>query len=144
MVDIRRIDKVTSQLYSNTAVAYSDFYTNFNKHPETGALGLNTNVQAVKRALRNLLMTDVGERMFQPNYGCNIRKVLFEEVSAVNTTLLKSHIQDAIANYEPRVRVQEIVVVANQDAHSYEIAIVFQVINNTNIATLNLTLKRVR
>lgn len=143
MTDTKRIDKITK---SKTAkdVHFADLYTNFNKHPETGFLVRNTDNNAVKAALRNLILTNKGERLFQPDIGSNIRKVLFENMSKTSEDMLKTYIEDAILEHEPRVKPIDIVVVGDDVTNSYKVSIVFEIINNTITQVLNLTLYRVR
>ena len=145
MADIKRIDKITSSEKASEKVPYySDFYNNFNMHPHNRTLAKYTNENAVKRALRNLIMTSPGERRFQPDYGCNIRRFLFENISEYVTGLIKDVIKESIDKYEPRVRVLDILVIANEATNSYEVTIVFEVINNVNPMSISLTLYRVR
>lgn len=143
MTDIKRLDKITKNKTAKD-VSFSDLFTNFNKHPETGFLVRNTDNNAVKAALRNLIMTNKGERLFQPDIGSNIRKVLFENMSKTAEDMLKTYIEDAILDHEPRVRPVEILVVGDDVTNSYKVSIVFEIINNTTTQVLNLTLYRVR
>lgn len=143
MTDSRRLDKITKARMEKP-VLNADLYTNFNKHPETGFLVRNTDANAVKTAIRNLLLTNKGERLFQPDIGSNIRKALFEDISDVTTNMLKTYIEDAIRDYEPRVNVLEILVVPDEVQNAYRVSIIFEIINNTVPQTLNLILYRVR
>lgn len=145
MVDITRVDKITKTARAaQKDVYYSDFYTNFNKHPESNFLVRSTNEESVKRALRNLLLTNKGERLYQPDRGADIDKFLFEDISAVTASLIKNHIVEAIKYNEPRVRVLDVAVVPNEINNSYEVGIIVDIINNVNPVSLSLTLYRVR
>lgn len=145
MADTRRIDKITSsEKASEKAPYYSDFYNNFNMHPHNRTLAKYTNDNAVKRAVRNLIMTQPGERRFQPEYGCNLRRFLFENVSEYVAGLIKDVIMETIAQYEPRVRVLDVIIIPNDAINSYEVTVVFEVINNVNPMSISLTLYRVR
>jgi phage baseplate assembly protein W len=145
MADIKRIDKITSsEKASEKAPYYSDFYNNFNMHPHNRTLAKYTNENSVKRAIRNLVMTQPGERRFQPEYGCNIRRFLFDNISDYVTGLIKDVIKESISKYEPRVRVIDVLVIANESTNSYEVTIIFEVINNVNPMSISLTLYRVR
>lgn len=145
MTDSTRLDKMTSQRKAETrAPAYSDFFVNFNKHPETGALIRSTNEDSVKKALRNLLLTNKGERIYKPDFGCDLKKVLFEPMSPITEESLKKFIEEAIRANEPRVIPLLIEVVGDDISNAYRVAIVYEVINSTQPQTLNLTLYRVR
>lgn len=145
MVDYTRIDKITrSQKATQKAVYFSDFLINLNRHPESNIVVRATNEEAVKKALKNLLLTNKGERLYQPKVGSDLQKLLFEDMSPVTADLLKSKILETIKTYEPRVRVLDIVVLANESTNSYEVGIVFEIINSVDPVTLSLTLYRVR
>lgn len=141
-MSIQRVDKLTSG--SKTKEIYSDFLTNFNLHPNTGNLLKRTDIEAVKRSIRNLLLTDKGERMFQPDLGSNVRNYLFENASAVTQNSLKESISTTIKNYEKRANLIDVVVALSNDEHSYNIDIYFTVINNPTVAVFNVQLDRVR
>ena len=141
-MSIQRVDKLTSG--SRTKEIYSDFLTNFNLHPNTGNLLKRTDIEAVKRSIRNLLLTDKGERMFQPDLGSNVRNYLFENTSSVTQNSLKESITTTIKNYEKRANLIDVIVALSNDEHSYNIDIYFTVINNPTVAVFNVQLDRVR
>lgn len=145
MADIKRIDKITStEKAVDKAPYYSDFYNNFNMHPHNKTLARYTNDNAVKRSIRNLIMTRPGERRFQPDFGCNLNRFLFENVSNYVGGLIKDVIKESIDKFEPRVRILDILVIPNESNHAYEVTIIFEVINNVNPMSISLTLYRVR
>lgn len=142
--DINRIDKITNNRNKSRDPFYSDFFVNFNNHPETGKLVLNKDAEAIKRALKNLIYTNKGERFYDPNLGCDLKKILFENFSEVTTQMIKTYIEDAINTYEPRVSLIEVVVVPYEEQNLYNIIIVFEMINQAEPITLTLNLYRVR
>jgi phage baseplate assembly protein W len=145
MVDVTRIDKITRKdKTSNEKPYYSDFYTNFNVHPQNKRLVKYTNENSVKRSVRNLILTEPGERLFQPDVGCKIRRLLFENMSNATTIQLKSAIEETITLYEKRARIITVDVVANEDLHNYDVYIIFEVINSITPVALNITLDRAR
>jgi len=123
---------------------YSDFMTNFNAHPNTGMLLKRTNVEAVKRSLRNLLSTDKGERFFAPEFGGDIKKYLFEPADSITKENLKVSIGETIKRYEPRALVDTVNIALSNDEQTYIIDIIFRVINNPDPALLQIKLDRVR
>ncbi len=140
-----RIDKITRNDRADTrGPVYSDIYTNLNRHPESGALVRLVDEAAVKRSIRNLIMTNKGERMFQPGIGTDLYKLLFENMTPIAEDMIKTYITDAINDYEPRVSLVKVNVVGNEITNSYDVAIIFEIINNTTPSTLNLTLRRAR
>lgn len=145
MVDYTRIDKITrTQKANEKSIYYSDFLMNLNRHPESNIVVRATNEEAVKKALRNLLLTNRGERMYQPDVGADLSSLLFENISPVTTDLIKSNIIETINRFESRVKVIEVIVVPNEASNSYEVGIIFEIINSVDPVSINLTLYRVR
>ena len=145
MVDITRIDKITRKdKASDKKPYYSDFYTNFNVHPQNGRLVKYSNEESVKRSIPNLILTDKYDRPFQPQIGCRVRSLLFENMSEVIIEEIKSTIRETIDTYEPRARVLDIVVQSNESRQSYDVYIYFEVINNIEPVSVNITLYRAR
>jgi phage baseplate assembly protein W len=126
-------------------VVYSDVSITFTPHPVNGRLPTLFNAEAVKRALKNLLLTNFGEKLYAPEYGGNIRALLFENVydTAFNTKLRK-RIEVAIRSYEPRVQVHDISINLNNDGNSCFIGITFSVVNERDQQSLTLSIERVR
>lgn len=145
MVDVTRIDKITkTDKASNQKPYYSDFFTNFNVHPQNKRLVKYTNEESVKRSIRNLINTEKYDRLFQPEVGCRIRSFLFENMSEIISNEIKSSIKETIEIYEPRARIIDIIVQANEARHAYDVYIYFQVINSDKELSINITLYRAR
>ena len=145
MVDITRIDKITRKdKASSEKPFYSDFYTNFNAHPQNKRLVKYANEESVKRSIRSLIMTEPGERLFQPDIGCQIKHLLFENMVDSTIIQLKSAIEETIQLHEKRARVLQVEIIANEDLHAYDIYIYFEVINSITPVALNITLYRAR
>jgi|TARA_R110000796_G_scaffold56331_1_gene130606 phage baseplate assembly protein W len=125
-------------------VVYSDFFTDLDKHPIRSTVLRKTNVDAVKQSLRNLMLTDKGERLFQPNLGGNIRAMLFENITAQTFLTMQEHIKDVIAAHEPRADVIDVYIAQTSQEHEVQITIVFRVVNVQEPVTLELLLERVR
>ena len=125
-------------------VVYSDFFTDLDKHPIRSTVLRKTNVDAVKQSLRNLMLTDRGERLFQPNLGGNIRAMLFENITPQTFLTMQEHIKDVIEAHEPRADVIDVVITQTSQEHEVQITIVFRVVNVQEPVTLELLLERVR
>ena len=125
-------------------VVYSDFFTDLDKHPIRNTVLRKTNVDAVKQSLRNLMLTDRGERLFQPNLGGNIRAMLFENITAQTFLTMQEHIKDVIEAHEPRADVIDVYIAQTSQEHEVQITIVFRVVNVQEPVTLELLLERVR
>lgn len=145
MVDITRINKITrTSVGADKKAYYSDFYTNFNAHPQNKRLAKYTNEESVKRSVRNLVLTEKYDRMFQPEIGSRINGLLFENMSDTVADQIKKTIEETVQTYEPRARIVDVIVQSNESRHAYDVYIYFEVINSANLITLNLTLYRVR
>ena len=125
-------------------VVYSDFFTDLDKHPIRSTVLRKTNVDAVKQSLRNLMLTDKGERLFQPNLGGNIRAMLFENITAQTFLTMQEHIKDVITAHEPRADVIDVYIAQTSQEHEVQVTIVFRVVNVQEPVTLELLLERVR
>ncbi len=124
-------------------IIYADFLTDFSKSPKSGILDMVTNEEAVKQALKNLVMTVRGERLYQPLLGSRMNTLLFEPMNGVTTGLLEQEIKD-IASNEPRIRDIEPRVQAFEDMNGYSVTIFFRMINVPEQLSINFFLQRVR
>ena len=136
----------TQSLTANTIknVVYSDFFTDFSAHVNTGQLNKKTNEDAVKQSVRNLLLTDRYERPFQPEIGCSLRGLLFENFTPDTQLLAKKYIEETITQFEPRAILMNIQVVPNIDGNAIQISILYRIINATQPTRLELVLERIR
>ena len=124
---------------------YSDFLSNLETHPLSNDIAKVKNEQSIKQSIRNLLLTNVGERFFRPYVGSNIYKSLFNFIDNFTMNDIKIYIQDTIKSYEPRAKLISVNVYDNNDnGNSVTATIQFSIINTGENATLNLVLRRVR
>ena len=126
-------------------VVFSDVNVTFTPHPVTGKLPALKNADAVKRAVRNLILTNFGERQYDPLYGGNIRAMLFENADdPLLQDQLKRQIEGAIKNYEKRARVESVEVDARPDSNLLAIRIRFMIVNQRFPVDLEVAIERVR
>lgn len=125
-------------------IVYSDFLSNFDVHPTTGDLIRVINEASVKRAVRNIIFTNKGERFFNPTLGCGIRRFLFEPMTPATTLMIGNAIKESLYNFEPRISQLDVNVTPDYTLGSYNIAISFYILNITDPVTLNLSLERIR
>lgn len=124
---------------------FSDFLTSFAKSPMGGQLAKVTNEHSVNQSIKNLIKTNLGERLFQPTVGSDVMSTLFElnTVDALNT--LELYIRNTLENNEPRANVIEVLVNSvPSDENTIEITLIYNLINNPEVITLTMLLKRVR
>lgn len=125
-------------------IRYSDISHNLKVHPVRGDLVRLTNEDAVKRSVRNLLLTAPGERFFQPSLGAGLSQYLFENISEDTADFIREKIIETINFFEPRANVIRVDVIVKPDDNSYAANIVFSIINNPEPIILDLILERVR
>lgn len=123
---------------------YSDLKTNLDAHPDKKDLVLNTNEDAVKRSIRNLMLTEPYERLYKPRLGAGLAAYLFENIDIYTEIEIRDAIISTVENFEPRAQLQQVDVSARADENGYDAKIVFTTINNPNPTTLNVILERVR
>lgn len=123
---------------------YKDLDFTFSAHPETKDVVKKVDVNAVKQSIKNLLFTNPGERLFQPEIGSQIRSMLFEPLDFITSEALRRSITYTIENYEPRVQLDAVDVVPEYEDNSFEVTIFFTVLGVNQSASLSVTLERLR
>ena len=108
---------------------YKDINLNFSTNPVTQDVTNVTDVNAVKRSVRNLLLTNHYDRPFHPEIGSNIQALLFENFGPITGNQLTRTIEEMIANFEPRARVESVECFPLPDTNTYDIRIYFYVEN---------------
>ena len=125
-------------------VQYRDFDITFRANPITGQLNILKNNAAVKRALRNLILTEKFERPFRPFFGSTVSQSLFENFDSVTAADVKDAIYLAVREHEPRVELLDVRVNPNEEQNSLKVTIFFRVLNQAEPDELTLVLERVR
>jgi phage baseplate assembly protein W len=123
---------------------YSDLDLTFTRNPVTGDVSISYDDQAVVRSMRNLLLTNFYERLFQPELGSNVEGYLFEPSTAITAGALETEIQNVIRNYEPRVNLISVQVLSIEDQNAFYVELQFFVGNSTEPTSINLILERSR
>ena len=129
---------------SRSNKTYSDLNLNFTKNPATNDVARLTDIEAVKRAVRNLVLTNQFERPFHPEIGTSIRDLLFETITPLNAVLLEDRIREVIVNFEPRAELTGIQVFDEIDNNQYRVIINFRVISSSEDVTITEFLQRLR
>ena len=104
-----------------------------------------TDVEAVKRSVRNLILLNSYEKPFHPEIAGDVRGLLFELMTPLTSAVIARKIQDVIENFEPRARLTGVNVVPDFDRNSYEVTIYFYVVNApTELVEVTQLLERLR
>jgi len=125
-------------------ILYSDLNFKFTKNPVTKRLSVLKNADAVKQALKLLILTDKYERPYKPFLGGNIKGKLFESFGPIVEMEVKEQIELAIQNYEPRVKILDVRTDANDDLNTLEVTIEFFIRNQTGREATTISLERIR
>lgn len=123
---------------------YSDLDLDFIANPNTGNLNIKRDDAAILRALKNVLFTNRYERPFNPEFGSDIHRSLFEPIDSMLALDLVQIIKDAINTYEPRVDLTEVIVDAKPEQNGYLVYMRFFIINSPVERTLEFMLERLR
>jgi len=129
---------------------YSDLDLDFIMHPTTKDVVKKTGVDAIKRSVRNLILTNFYDRPFRSYIGSNAQKLLFDNINMFTATFLRDAIEDTITSFEPRVLLdvstadKGIEISVNPDNNGYNVKITFIIVNTGTPATINLFLERLR
>ena len=108
---------------------YKDLNLNFSTNPVTQDVTTLTDVNAVKRSVRNLLLTNHYDRPFHPEIGSNVQALLFENFGPITGNQLARQIEELIANFEPRARVESVECFPLPNTNTYDVRVYFYVEN---------------
>jgi len=123
---------------------YKDLDLDFGRNTVTNDVNNLTDVEAVKRSVRNLINTNHFERPFHPEIGGNVRALLFENMTPLTALNLQRKIEEVLSNFEPRAKITQIIADPDIDRNGYNLEIRFYVIGIQNPITVETFLERLR
>ena len=132
---------------SKTTFVYRDISLYFTPNPVSGDVTQVTDVQDIKRSVRNLVMTNRFEKPFHPEIASHVRDLLFERFTPITFNLLRNRIETVLANYEPRVSVTDVEIDDTGEAidgNELNVRIHFTLKNDPQIQSVDILLERVR
>lgn len=129
---------------SNLLRTFKDLDLSFNIHPIKKDINKHTAERAIINSVKNLLLTNHFERPFQPFLGSNIRSLLFEPMDGIIAKAIDTEIRNTLRNFEPRVEMVDLVVVADYDNNGFNVTLTVRPINLSNSIQINFFLERVR
>ena len=121
---------------------YKDFDLDFGKHPSHGDLLSVKKTTAINRSINNIIRTQAGERLFQPEIDGGLNALLFEPYGALTISRIKKTITQTINKYEPRANLKMVTVVADEDNNAYLINIIYIPDNDVQETNLEVLLER--
>ena len=123
---------------------YKDLDLDFGRNIVTNDVNKLTDVESVKRSVRNLINTNHFERPFHPEIGGNVRALLFEPMTPLTALNLQRKVEEVLNNFEPRAKITQILADPDIDRNSYRLEIKFYVIGVQNPITVETFLERLR
>jgi len=124
---------------------YADLDLFFGRKSSDRDVNEVTDVQAVKRSIRNLVLLNTYEKPFHPEIASGVRDMLFELMTPVTAAILARQVQNVIENFEPRARLVGVRAIPDYDKNSYDVSVSFYVVNTpTELVELTLFLERLR
>ena len=116
-------------------LSFRDININFKKHPVTNDLVVSRDASAIKQSIVNLLLTNKGERVYQPDYGSDLRKFLFEPMDFATAAAIQNKILSTLSKFEPRIGVLSIEAVPNFDDNGFEVEMTYEIRGSDNPPT---------
>ena len=124
---------------------YTDLDLFFGRKSSNSDIQQVTDVQAVKRSIRNLVQLNAYEKPFHPEISGGVREMLFEPMSHITAIVIARKIEDVINNFEPRARLVSVRAFPDLDRNAYEVSVEFYVVNTpTELVDLTVMLERLR
>lgn len=135
---------MAQDIVTTIAREYRDLDLNFIIHPGKKDINVHVAERAIINSLKNLLLTSFYEKPFLPEFGSNLRSLLFEPVNSITANHIKREIEEVIATFEKRVSVTKVDVVPDYDNHIFRVTIEFIILNASLPVTIQLLLERRR
>ena len=110
-----------------STLSFKDINITFKKHPVTDDLVVSRDASAIKQAIVNLLLTNKGERLMNPDYGSDIRSYLFEPLDFGTANAITTNIRYSIDRWEPRITVSRIKAYPNFDDNGFDVEMTYQI-----------------
>ena len=137
-------DSTQSNESKRSSMIYKDLNLDFSFNSATKDIQKITDVEAVKRSVRNLINLNHYEKPFHPEVGSNLRAMLFELMTPQMNHVISKQIQKLITNYEPRARLVQVATIPDFDRNAYNCKIFFYVVNQPEPVTVETFLERLR
>lgn len=121
-----------------------DLDINFDKNPLSGDVTVRTGEEAIRRALKNLMLLKRGEKPFHPEISSGIQDMLFELVDPIMVIEMKSKIADMIRRYEPRIDGAAVTILDVIDKNEIRITVQFTIRNIQQVYSTTIAMTRLR
>jgi phage baseplate assembly protein W len=107
---------------------FKDLSMTFQANPLNYDLIALKNESAIARSVRNLVLTQPGERFFNENLGSKVGRSLFENLDDISASIIRDEITNTINRYEPRVELIDVIISPNYDNNEFNVTINYKII----------------
>ncbi len=108
--------------------AFKDINLSFKRHPVTNDVLTVSNEDAIKRSVKNIIFTILGEKPFLPIFGSVINQSLFDLNTNLNEIRISDEIKQSLLNYEPRIDNTEVTVSVYPDSNELNCTIQYDIV----------------
>jgi phage baseplate assembly protein W len=123
---------------------YKDLDFTFKQNPNTNDVGIKRNNDSIKQSVLNILRTNHGERPFNFDFGANLRRYLFENMSNITAAQMSTSINTALRNYEPRLEVLNTNIQSKPQDNEVYITVTGRVLSSNEVLDITTTIERLR
>ena len=107
--------------------AFKDINLSFKRHPVTNDVVAIRNEDAIKRSVKNIVFTILGEKPYSPLFGTSVNSSLFELANPLDHVRISDEIQSTLLNYEPRISNIQVTVSNYPDSHELNATIQYDI-----------------
>ena len=123
---------------------FVDLDLNFKRNPITNDVVSKKGQNAIKQSIKNLVLTRIGEKLFNPIVGSYVYNLLFDNILRETTIALQTSIEDVINTYEPRAIVNQVIVDPDPNNNGYLITLIISFVNSPEPTAVEFFLERLR
>jgi|TARA_B100000035_G_scaffold304036_1_gene303263 phage baseplate assembly protein W len=135
------LKKVSGKSVSRSR-SFTDLAIGMARNANTKDVAVVKNDNAIKQAVRNLILTTPGEKPFQPLVGSNISQLLFEPLDDFTEDAIRQEIINTINRFEPRVRLETVEVIGNFSRNTFDVAVEYRIVGIPIVETIEFVLQR--
>jgi len=123
---------------------YKDLDFAFKQNPNTNDVGIKKDNASISQSVLNILRTNHGERPFNYNFGANLRRYLFENMTRATAASMSTSINTALSNWEPRIEVLYTNIQAKADENEVKVTVTGRVKSSNEVLDITTTIERLR
>lgn len=121
--------------------SFRDVALSFSRNPLTADINILKDESAIKSAVKNIILTKPGEKLFEPNFGSRVMDLLFEPFDFIIRDQMETEIRSVLDLYEPRIEVEEVNVNWLEQSYEIEVTIQYKIIGEPIIREISFLLE---